>query len=58
MRFVCLSVLEIFVMIDVVGGDFPGDFRNGFIDFGWNSFDEKAKFVKRSIEINQGRAAM
>ena len=52
------SFLEIFVMKDVVGGEFPGDFRNGFIDFGWDSFDETTKFVKRSIEINQGRAAM
>eukprot|EP00977_Amphora_coffeiformis_P001823 scaffold353_cov185-Amphora_coffeaeformis.AAC.51 len=49
---------EIFVMRDIVGGEFPGDFRNDFIDFGWDLFDEDTKFVKRSIELNQGRAAM
>lgn len=49
---------EIFVMKDVVGGEFPGDFRNGFIDFGWDTFDDSTKFVKRSVELNQGRAAM
>ena len=49
---------EIFVMKDVVGGEFPGDFRNGVLDFGWDTFDEDTKFVKRSIEVNQGRAAM
>jgi len=45
-------------MRDIVGGEFPGDFRNNFIDFGWDSFDDDTKFVKRSIELNQGRAAM
>lgn len=45
-------------MKDVVGGEFPGDFRNDFIDFGWDAFDDETKFVKRSIEVNQGRAAM
>ena len=45
-------------MRDIVGGEFPGDFRNNFIDFGWGTFDEDTKFVKRSIELNQGRAAM
>ena len=49
---------ELFVMKDVVGGEFPGDFRNDFIDFGWDEFDDETKFVKRSIELNQGRAAM
>lgn len=50
--------IELFVMKDVVGGEFPGDFRNDFIDFGWDKFDDETKFVKRSIELNQGRAAM
>ena len=45
-------------MRDIVGGEFPGDFRNDCIDFGWDSFDDDAKFVKRSIEVNNGRAAM
>ena len=45
-------------MRDFVGGEFPGDFRNDFIDFGWDTFTEDEKFVKRSIELNNGRAAM
>ena len=28
-----------------------------FIDFGWDSFDEETKIRKRTLEINQGRAA-
>ena len=39
-------------------GDFPGDFRNGSLDFGWDTFDEETKLAKRGIELNQGRAAM
>ena len=39
-------------------GDFKGDFRNGFIDFGWDSQTDEWKLKKRAIEINQGRAAM
>ena len=50
--------LEIAVMKDVGVGEFPGDFRNGAIDFGWDSFDEDTKLRKRAIELNQGRAAM
>merc|ERR1719443_2460898 len=30
--------LELFVMKDITGGEFPGDFRNEFIDYGWDSF--------------------
>lgn len=50
--------LEIAFMKDVGVGEFPGDFRNGAIDFGWDSFDEATKLRKRAIELNQGRAAM
>jgi hypothetical protein len=39
------------------GNEFPGDYRNGWIDFGWDQFDEKTKLSKRSIELNNGRAA-
>jgi len=54
-----IGLLELFVMKDVTGAaEFPGDFRNGFIDFGWDSFDEKTKLRKRAIELNNGRAAM
>jgi len=52
-----IGFLEIFVMKDVVGGEFPGDYRNGF-DFGWDKFDEQTKLKKRAIELNNGRAAM
>ena len=38
--------------------EFPGDFRNGALDFGWDSFDEETKLSKRAIELNNGRAAM
>jgi Chlorophyll A-B binding protein len=38
-------------------GEFPGDFRNGALDFGWDKLDEATKTRKRSIELNQGRAA-
>jgi hypothetical protein len=39
------------------GNEFVGDFRNGFIDFGWDKLDEKTKLKKRAIELNNGRAA-
>jgi len=54
-----IGILELFVMKDVTGtGEFPGDFRNGFIDFGWDEFGSKTKLRKRGIELNNGRAAM
>jgi hypothetical protein len=39
------------------GSTFPGDFRNGALDFGWDKLDEKTKLRKRSVELNNGRAA-
>jgi hypothetical protein len=54
-----VGFLELFIMKDVTGeNDFPGDFRNGSLDFGWDSFDEQTKLQKRGIELNNGRAAM
>eukprot|EP00339_Tiarina_fusa_P018970 CAMPEP_0117046154 /NCGR_PEP_ID=MMETSP0472-20121206/31921_1 /TAXON_ID=693140 ORGANISM="Tiarina fusus, Strain LIS" /NCGR_SAMPLE_ID=MMETSP0472 /ASSEMBLY_ACC=CAM_ASM_000603 /LENGTH=196 /DNA_ID=CAMNT_0004758413 /DNA_START=13 /DNA_END=603 /DNA_ORIENTATION=- len=53
-----IGFLEIFVMKDITGGEFIGDFRNGFIDYGWDTFDDETKLSKRAIELNQGRAAM
>ena len=38
--------------------EFYGDFRNGFIDFGWDKFTDEQKRTKRTIELNNGRAAM
>ena len=59
---VFIGLLELFVMKDSANGaapgDFVGDFRNGYIDFGWDSFDEDTKLQKRAVELNQGRAAM
>uniref|UniRef100_A0A7S3L4E7 Uncharacterized protein n=1 Tax=Amphora coffeiformis TaxID=265554 RepID=A0A7S3L4E7_9STRA len=56
--FAFIGFLEVFVMRDFVGGEFPGDLRNNAFDLGWDSFDEATKLRKRTIELNQGRAAM
>merc|ERR1712228_669743 len=55
-----IGILEIAVMRDIpgTGNEFVGDFRNGYIDFGWDDFDEETKLQKRAIELNNGRAAM
>jgi len=57
-----VGFLEAAVMKDSANGaapgEFPGDFRNGFIDYGWDTFDEETKIKKRTIELNNGRAAM
>jgi len=54
--------LELGVMKDSANGaapgEFPGDFRNGSLDFGWDTFDEETKLFKRGVELNNGRAAM
>ena len=52
-----IGFLEIGVMKDITGGDFVGDFRNDYIDFGWDTFDSETKLQKRAIELNNGRAA-
>ncbi len=55
-----IAALEIGVMKDIpgTGNEFVGDFRNGSLDFGWDTFDEETKLSKRAIELNNGRAAM
>ncbi|VEU38685.1 unnamed protein product [Pseudo-nitzschia multistriata] len=53
-----IAVLELSIMKDITGGEFVGDFRNDYIDFGWDKFSEEAKLSKRAIELNNGRAAM
>ena len=55
--FAFVGFLELAVMKDITGGEFPGDFRNDAFDLGWDSFDEETKLQKRAIELNQGRAA-
>ena len=54
-----IGFLEIAFMKDVpgTGNEFVGDVRNGYIDFGWDTFDEETKLQKRAIELNNGRAA-
>ena len=53
-----VGFLELCVMKDVTGeNEFPGDFRNGYIDFGWDTFSDEAKSFKRGLELNNGRAA-
>jgi len=60
--FAFVGLLELFVMKDKgflnfgESGDFPGDFRNGF-DFGWDKQSAEWQRSKRSIELNNGRAA-
>ena len=54
-----VGFLELGVMKDVTGeAEFVGDFRNGALDYGWDTFDEETKLSKRAIELNNGRAAM
>jgi len=55
-----VAALELGVMKDIegTGNEFPGDFRNGSLDYGWDNFDEETKISKRAIELNNGRAAM
>ncbi len=48
-----------FAMQDLTGtSEFPGDYRNGFVDFGWDKQSDEWKLKKRTIELNNGRAAM
>jgi len=53
-----VGFLELAVMKDITGGEFPGDFRNDSFDLGWDTFDAETQLSKRAIELNQGRAAM
>lgn len=49
-----IGFLELGFMKDVTGGEFPGDFRNDRLDFGWDTFDAETKLRKRAIELNNG----
>jgi Chlorophyll A-B binding protein len=55
---VFVGMLELGFMKDATGqNEFVGDFRNGAIDFGWDTLDSATQLKKRAIELNQGRAA-
>jgi len=58
--FTLIGLMELFLMKDIpgTGNEFVGDFRNGWIDFGWDTFTEEEKLFKRGVELNNGRAAM
>jgi hypothetical protein len=56
--FLFTGFLELGVMKDITGdGQSVGDFRNDFIDFGWDTFTPEEQERKRAIELNNGRAA-
>jgi hypothetical protein len=60
---VIIQMFLFFAVAEMVNRDafglaeFPGDYRNGALDFGWDKLDEATKLKKRTIELNQGRAA-
>jgi len=58
--FSLIGLMEVAFMKDIpgTGNEFPGDLRNGWLDFGWDTFDEEEKLFKRGVELNNGRAAM
>merc|ERR1719199_877704 len=55
-----LTLMTVFAitpfMQDIGQSTFPGDYRNGAFDFGWDTQTEEWQNKKRSIEINNGRA--
>ncbi|VEU39948.1 unnamed protein product [Pseudo-nitzschia multistriata] len=56
--FLFVGLLELGVMKDITGdGETVGDFRNDFLDFGWDTFTPEEKERKLAIELNNGRAA-
>ena len=53
-----MLILELVFMKDAYGlAEFPGDYRNGYIDFGWDNKSADWKLKKRAVELNNGRAA-
>jgi large subunit ribosomal protein L36 len=48
-----IGFLELAVMKDITGGEFVGDFRNDFIDFGWAP-DYERPLASQSIISTQG----
>lgn len=62
-KFVLVQMAAFFVVAEAINRDafgkaeFPGDYRNGALDFGWDKQSDAWKKNKRTIELNQGRAA-
>lgn len=62
-KFVLVQMVAFFVVAEAINRDafgkaeFPGDYRNGALDFGWDKQSDAWKKNKRTIELNQGRAA-
>ena len=60
---VLLQMAAFFVVAEACNRDafglaeFPGDYRNGALDFGWDKQSDEWKMKKRAIELNNGRAA-
>jgi len=64
---ILLQMLAFFTVASIINRDAEwldnkaehvGDFRNGSLDVGWNSFSPEEKIEQRNKEINNGRAAM
>jgi len=64
---ILLQMLAFFTVASIINRDAEwldnkaehvGDFRNGSLDVGWNSFSDEEKIEQRNKEINNGRAAM
>ena len=62
-KFVLLQMAAFFVVAEAINRDafgkaeFVGDYRNGALDFGWDKQSDAWKKNKRTVELNQGRAA-
>lgn len=53
-----LMVMEMANRDHTGSAEFPGDFRNGILDYGWDEQTDEWKKKKRTIELQNGRAAM
>ena len=60
MTVIPVAILTVLSKVDIEAAinEFVGDFCNGYIDSGWDEFDEEKKLFKRGVELINGRAAM